>query len=160
MDDLGVEARYNTRVGRDIMLTDLLKSYDAVYLAAGCYISNPMTGPDNKIIPGVNLKGVEDGIKLLAKTNFGEPTYLGKRVVVLGGGFTAMDCCRTSIRFGAEKVYVLYRRSKEEMGSDEYEVNEAEMEQIEFHYLVSPLEVLSKDGIHARWLKVLHTKLA
>src|SRR6266568_3613595 len=154
MNDLGVEVHYNTRVGRDVKLTDLLKSYDAVFVAGGCYISNPMTGPDNKIIPGAHLKGVEDGIKLLSKTNFGEPAFIGKRVIVLGGGFTAMDCCRTSVRFGAEKVYVLYRRSKEEMGSDEYEVDEAMMEHVEFQYLVTQLEVLSKDGIHADGLKL------
>lgn len=159
MDDLGVEVNYNTRVGRDVMLTDLLKQYDAVYLGAGCYISNPLTGPDNKIIPGANLKGVEDGIKLLAKTNFGEPAFIGKRVIVLGGGFTAMDCCRTSVRFGADKVYVLYRRSKEEMGSDEYEVDEAMIEHVEFQYLVTQLEVLSNDGIHASGLRLIRNKL-
>ncbi len=159
MDDMGVETRYNTRVGRDVMLTDLLKQYDSVFLGAGCYISNPLTGPDNKVIPGANLKGVEDGIKLLAKTNFGEPAFIGKRVIVLGGGFTAMDCCRTSVRFGADKVYVLYRRSKEEMGSDEYEVDEAEFEHVEFQYLVTQLEVLSNDGIHASGLKLIRNKL-
>jgi NADPH-dependent glutamate synthase beta subunit-like oxidoreductase len=159
MHDLGVEVKYNTRVGRDIQVTDLLKQYDAVYLAAGCYVSNDLTGPDNKIIPGADLQGVEHGIAMLSRINFGEPTYLGKHVIVLGGGFTAMDCCRTSIRFGAEKVYVLYRRSKEEMGSDEYEVDEAEIEHVEFQYLVSPLEVLSEDGIHVSGLKVIRNKL-
>jgi len=159
MDDLGVEMHYNTRVGRDIMLTDLLKSYDAVYIGAGCYISNALTGPDNKIIPGADLHGVQHGISLLAKTNFGEPAFIGKHVIVLGGGFTAMDCCRTSIRFGADKVYVLYRRSKEEMGSDEYEVDEAMIEHVEFQYLVSPIEVLSDDGVHVSALKLIRNKL-
>ena len=58
---LGVEMHYNTRVGRDIQVTDLVKQYDAVYLSAGCYVSNALTGPDNKVIPGATLKGVEDG---------------------------------------------------------------------------------------------------
>ncbi len=159
MDDLGVEVRYNIRVGRDVQLTELLKSYDAVYLAAGCYVSNPLTGPDNKIIPGADLKGVEDGIRLLDKTNFGEPAFIGKRVIVLGGGFTAMDCCRTSIRFGAEKVYVLYRRSKEEMPSDEYEVDEATLEHVEFQYLLTQVEVFSNDGVHVSGLKLIRNKL-
>ncbi len=159
MRDLGVEVKYNTRVGRDIEVSDLLKQYDAVYLAAGCYISNDLTGPDNKIVPGADLKGVDHGIAMLAKTNFGEPTYVGKEVIVLGGGFTAMDCCRTSIRFGADKVYVIYRRSKEEMGSDEYEVDEAEFENVEFQYLISPVEVLSSDGIHVSGLRVIRNKL-
>lgn len=159
MADLGVEMQMNTRVGRDVMLTDLLKEYDAVYLAAGCYISNPLTGPNNKLVPGANLTEVQDGIKLLARTNYGEPAYIGKRVVVYGGGFTAMDCCRTSIRFGADKVYILYRRSKEEMGSDEYEVDEAMVEYVEFIYLVSIVEVLSNDGVHVSGVKLIRNKL-
>ena len=159
MDELGVEMHYNTRVGRDIQVTDLVKQYDAVYLSAGCYVSNALTGPDNKVIPGANLKGVEDGISLLAKTNFGEPAYIGKRVAVLGGGFTAMDCCRTSIRFGADKVYVLYRRSQEEMPSDEYEVDEAVIENVEFQYLVSPVAAISTDGVHVSHLKMVRNKL-
>ncbi|HLI89917.1 MAG TPA: FAD-dependent oxidoreductase [Ktedonobacteraceae bacterium] len=159
MADLGVEVKYNTRVGRDVKLTDLLKEYDAVYLAAGCYIPNPMTGPDGKIIPGADLKGVEDGIRLLEKTNYGEPAYIGKRVAVLGAGFTAMDCCRTSIRFGAEKVYVMYRRSQEEQPSDEYEVDEATLEHVEFQYLVTQVAVLSKDGVHASGVRFIRNKL-
>src|SRR5260370_2397565 len=70
-----------------------------------------------------------------------------------------MDCCRTSIRFGADKVYVLYRRSKEEMGSDEYEVDEAMLEHVEFQYLISPLAVLSDDGVHVSGIKLIRTKL-
>jgi NADPH-dependent glutamate synthase beta subunit-like oxidoreductase len=159
MADLGVEAHYNTRVGRDVEVTDLLNQYDAVYLAAGCYISNDLTGPDNKIIPGADLKGVDHGIAMLSRTNFGEPSFVGKHVIVLGGGFTAMDCCRTAIRFGAEKVYVIYRRSKEEMGSDEYEVDEAEFEHVEFLYLTSAVEALSEDGIHVSGLRVIRNKL-
>ncbi len=159
MDDMGVESHYNVRVGRDIQVADLLKQYDAVYLAAGCYIPNPLTGPDNKVVSGANLKGVEDGIRLLAKTNYGEPAFIGKTVAVYGSGFTGMDCCRTSRRFGAEKVYVLYRRSKEEMPADEYEVDEAMMENVEFQYLVSIVEVLTKDGVHVSGLKMIRNKL-
>jgi NADPH-dependent glutamate synthase beta subunit-like oxidoreductase len=159
MDDLGVEVRYNTRVGRDIQVRDLLKEYDAVYIAAGCYIPNPLTGPDNKVIPGANLKGVEDGIRLLEKTNYGQPAFIGKKVAILGSGFTAMDCCRTAIRFGAEKSYVLYRRTKEEAGSDEYEVDEAMFEKVEFTYLVTPVAVLSNDGIHVSGIRMIRNKL-
>ncbi|MBX5458911.1 MAG: FAD-dependent oxidoreductase [Thermogemmatispora sp.] len=159
MEDLGVEVVYNTRVGRDIQLTDLLKQYDAVFLAAGCYISNPITGPDGKVVPGADLVGVMNGIEFLAKTNYGEPVFVGKRVVVLGSGFTAMDCCRTAIRFGAEKVYVMYRRSKEEQPADEYEVDEAIRENVEFQYLVTQTEILSKDGVHVSGIKFVRNKL-
>lgn len=159
MDDMGVEVRYNTRVGRDVQLTDLLKEYDAVYIGAGCYIPNALTGPDNKVIPGADLKGVEDGIRLLEKTNYGQPAFLGKKVAILGSGFTAMDCCRTAIRFGAEKSYVLYRRTKEEAGSDEYEVDEAVFEHVEFTYLVTPVAVLSNDGVHVSGIRMIRNKL-
>jgi NADPH-dependent glutamate synthase beta subunit-like oxidoreductase len=159
MEDIGVEIQYNTRVGRDIQVSDLLKSYDAVYLAAGCYISNALTGPDNKVIKGADLEGVIDGIRLLEKTNYGEPVFIGKKVAVLGSGFTAMDCCRTAIRFGAEKVYIMYRRSKEEAGSDEYESDEAVFETVEFNYLVSQLEVTTEDGIHVNGMRFVHNKL-
>ena len=159
MDDLGVEVHYNTRVGRDVQLTDLLKEYDAVYIGAGCYIPNALTGPDNKVIPGADLKGVEDGIRLLEKTNYGQPAFIGKKVAILGSGFTAMDCCRTAIRFGAEKSYVLYRRTKEEAGSDEYEVDEAVFENVEFTYLVTPVAVLSNDGVHVSSMRCIRNKL-
>ncbi len=159
MADLGVDVRYDTRVGRDVLLTDLLKEYDAVYIAAGCYIPNALTGPDNKVIPGADLKGVEDGIRLLEKTNYGQPAFIGKKVAILGSGFTAMDCCRTAIRFGAEKSYVLYRRTKEEAGSDEYEVDEAMFENVEFTYLVTPVAVLSEDGVHASSMRFIRNKL-
>ncbi len=70
-----------------------------------------------------------------------------------------MDCCRTSIRFGADKVYVLYRRSQEEMPSDEYEVDEAVIENVEFQYLVSPVAAISSDGVHVSHLKMVRNKL-
>jgi len=105
------------------------------------------------------LEGVIDGIRLLEKTNYGEPAFIGKRVAVLGAGFTAMDCCRTAIRFGAEKVYVMYRRSKEEAGSDEYEVDEAMYENVEFQYLVTQTAISSNDGVHVSGMSFIRNKL-
>ena len=159
MEDIGVEVHYNVRVGRDVQLKDLLAQYSAVYIGAGCYIPNPLAGPDNKIIPGANLKGVVEGIRMLEKTNYGEPVFVGKRVAILGAGYTAIDCCRTSIRFGAEKVYVVYRRSKEEQPSDEYEVDEAVLEHVEFMYLSTQTAVLSEDGVHASGVRFVRNKL-
>ncbi|HET8908614.1 MAG TPA: FAD-dependent oxidoreductase [Ktedonobacterales bacterium] len=159
LDALGVEVKLNTAIGKDIQLTDLMNQFDATYIAAGCMLSNPLTDPYNKEVPGGELFGVVPGLPFLEKVNFGEPVYVGKRVAVLGGGFTAMDCCRSAMRFGAEKVYVLYRRSKEEMPSDEYEVDEAMLEHVEFIYLCSPVEVLSQDGEHVSGLKMVRNRL-
>ncbi|HKS70595.1 MAG TPA: FAD-dependent oxidoreductase [Ktedonobacterales bacterium] len=159
MEALGVEVVLNTRVGRDVQLTDLLDQYGAVYIGAGCMLSNPLTGPDGKEIPGAHLEGVIPGLPFLEKVNFGEPVFVGKRVAVLGGGFTAMDCCRSSVRMGAEKVYVVYRRSKEEMPSDEYEVDEATLEHIEFVYLATQVAVESQDGVHTSGIRFVRNRL-
>ncbi|MBA3826331.1 MAG: FAD-dependent oxidoreductase, partial [Ktedonobacterales bacterium] len=159
MEALGVDMRFNTTIGRDVQLTDLVNEYQAVFIAAGCQVPKAITGPDNKVIPGVDFKGVEQGLPFLEKVNFGEPVAIGKKVVVLGGGFTAMDCCRSAIRFGAEKVYVLYRRTKEEMPSDEYEVDEAMLEHVEFQYLVTQTEILSNDGEHVSGIRMVRNKL-
>ena len=85
------------QTGQAVIALWLFEALADVYLAAGCYISNELTGPDNKIIPGADYKGVQHGINLLAKTNYGEPAFIGKKVIVLGGGFTAMDCSRSSV---------------------------------------------------------------
>lgn len=159
LDALGVEMKLNTTVGKDVQLTDLLHDFDAVYIAAGCMLSNPLTDANNKDVKGAHLHGVVAGLPFLEKANFGEPVFVGKRVAVLGGGFTAMDCCRSSIRMGAEKVYVIYRRSKEEMPSDEYEVDEAMLEHVEFIYLASPVEVVSNDDVHTSGLKLVRNRL-
>src|SRR5579883_3094128 len=159
LDALGIEVKLNTRVGEDVQLTDLLKEYDAVYIGAGCMLSNPLTDPYNKVVPGADLEGVMAGLPFLEKVNFGEPVFIGKKVIVLGAGFTAMDCCRSAIRFGAEKVYVLYRRSKEEMPSDEYEVDEAMLEHVEFIYLAQNVGMESDDGVHVSRIKMIRNRL-
>ena len=159
MEALGVEVVLNTMVGREVQLTDLLDQYGAVYIGAGCMLSNPLTGPDGKEIPGAHLEGVIPGLPFLEKVNFGEPVFVGKRVAVLGGGFTAMDCCRSAVRMGADKVYVVYRRSKEEMPSDEYEVDEATLEHIEFIYLATQVAVESQDGVHTSGIRFVRNRL-
>ena len=159
LDALGVEMKLNTTIGKDIQLSELMESYGAVYLGAGCMLSNPLTDFNNKEVPGSTFEGVLPGLPFLEKVNFGEPVFVGKRVAVLGGGFTAMDCCRSAVRMGADKVYVLYRRSKEEMPSDEYEVEEAMLEHVEFIYLCSPSEVLSNDGVHVSGIKMIRNRL-
>src|SRR5262249_57937457 len=122
-------------------------------------VRNGRTGPNNKERAGAPVHGMLPGLPFLGRGNFGEPVFVGKRVAVLGGGFTAMDCCRSAIRFGAEKVYVVYRRSKEEMPSDEYEVDEATLEHVEFIYLASNTEVLSDDGVHVSGAKFIRNRL-
>ncbi|HTY21206.1 MAG TPA: FAD-dependent oxidoreductase, partial [Geobacteraceae bacterium] len=112
---LGVKIVYNTRIGRDISLEELKKIFDAVFLAPGAHRSKPMgVEGEDRGYRGF-LKG---GIDFLREAYMGLPTGLGKKVVVVGGGNTAIDCVRVALREGAEESTLLYRRSRKEMPAD------------------------------------------
>ncbi|WP_087037278.1 NAD(P)-binding protein [Thermococcus litoralis] len=130
----GIEVKTNTVLGKDITLEELRKEYDAVFLAVGAWKGRKMG------IEGEELEGVMQGIEFLRKVNMGEEVKLGKRVMVVGGGNTAMDVARTALRLGA-KVTVVYRRSKEEMPANPREVEEAEEEGVEFIFLANPVKI-------------------
>ncbi|GAB6136192.1 FAD-dependent oxidoreductase [Thermococcus prieurii] len=134
----GIEVRTNTALGRDVSLEELREKYDAVFLAVGAWKSRKMG------IPGEDLEGVMHGIEFLRKVNTGEEVKLGERVIVVGGGNTAMDVARTALRLGA-KVTVVYRRSKAEMPANEREVEEAIEEGVEFLFLANPVRIIG-DG--------------
>ena len=138
---LGVEIKLNTKIGQDILLTDLMKQFNAVYLAAGCQL------PATLGIPGEDLKGFEYGLPWLKKINYHHPeeAAMGSRVLVIGMGFTAMDCCRSARRLGAKRVDVVYRRTQLEAPVEEYEIEEAELEGLHFTYLASPVEILGRE---------------
>lgn len=121
--DLGVQVRYNQKLGENLKLEDLTKNYDRVFLAFGANVSSKMG------IEGENLKGVYGGNELLEFGN--HPDYTGKTVLVNGGGNVAMDTARTIKRMGARKVVIVYRRSRNEMPAEEKEVNDAIEEGIE-----------------------------
>ena len=134
--DLGVEVRCNTTVGADVSFADLCRDYDAVVIAVGAKHSKGLG------IPGEDAEGVLGGVEFLRRVSLGERPELGRQVVVIGGGFTALDCSRTSVRVGVDSVVnVLYRRTRDEMPVTEEELEEAREEGIEFQYLVTPLAV-------------------
>ncbi len=135
---LGVETRTNCRVGKDVKWEEL-KTYDAVFVAAGAWRSLPLR------VPGEQSAGVMSGVTFLKKVNSGEKVDLGERVAVIGGGNTAMDAARSALRLGA-KPLIIYRRTKEEMPAWEEEISEAEEEKIEFIFLTSPVNILSENG--------------
>ena len=143
---MGIEFKLNIEVGRDVQLDDLLKDYDAVFLGVGTYQSM-RGGLENE-----DASGVFDALPfLIANTKqimgFGETAdepYVsmeGKRVVVLGGGDTAMDCVRTSIRQNAAHVICAYRRDEENMPGSKREVKNAREEGVEFQFNVQPLGI-------------------
>jgi ferredoxin len=95
----------------------------------------------------------------MERVNLGPLPRVGRRVAVIGGGFTAMDCSRSSLRMGAEKVFVVYRRSRNEMLIYDEEAREAEHEGIDFQFLVQPIEVVSNDGKTVSGLKCVKNRL-
>lgn len=150
---LGVRIHTSTPIGRDFNLESLRKQYDAVYIAAGAHKAEKLG------IPGEDLKGVLHGVTFMQRVNLGESVEMGHRVAVVGGGNTAMDCARSSLRLGAKEVFILYRRTREEMPVDERELEQVEEEGIKVHYLTSPIQALSQDGMRVSGLRCIRNRL-
>jgi NADPH-dependent glutamate synthase beta subunit-like oxidoreductase/ferredoxin len=140
VERLGVTFRFNTRIGRDITFEQLQAEHDAIAVCAGAM--NPV-GLD---VPGSELAGIQYGVEFMKKANLGEELEVGQDVVVIGGGYTAMDCSRTSLRHGAGRVTIAYRRTRSELVVDEEELGETEREGVRMEFLASPIEVLGEDG--------------
>jgi NADPH-dependent glutamate synthase beta subunit-like oxidoreductase/ferredoxin len=140
VERLGVRFHYNTNVGVDIAFDDLRRDFDAVAITAGAMNAVALD------VPGADLEGVQYGVDFMKKANLGEPIEVGTDVVVIGGGYTAMDCSRTSLRHGAENVAIVYRRTRSELVVDEEELGETEREGVRMEFLASPIEVLGEDG--------------
>ena len=132
---LGVEIKYNTKVGEDITVEQLWdEGYKAVFIANGLHESANM-GCENE---DAGYKGFMPGVEFLRKVNLGEKVDLGDKVAVIGGGNVAMDCARSAVRLGVKEVHLIYRRSRTEMPANKAEVDAAEEEGIIFHLLSNP----------------------
>ena len=130
---LGVELRTGRSWGKDFHLADLRgQGFSAIIVAVGAWSGMPMG------VEGENRPGVWSGIAMLEKANKGECPELGRRVVVVGGGNTAMDCARTALRLGAGEVSVVYRRGLEEMPANPEDIEEAREEGVKFYFLTAP----------------------
>ena len=135
---LGVELQVNARLGVDYQIEDLFEQgFDVVFLALGAFNSNDMG------VPGEDAEGVITAVDFLGELELNGDVHVGKKVTVIGGGFTAMDACRTSIRKGATEVTCLYRRSRKEMPAHHTEVDEAEEEGVKLELLVAPVRVVT-----------------
>ncbi|MDD9892611.1 MAG: FAD-dependent oxidoreductase [Gammaproteobacteria bacterium] len=162
MEGMGVEFRLNTEIGKDIGFQELLDEYDAVFLGMGTY--KYMKGG----FPGEDMDGVFEAlpflisnIKRVMEIEKPEDEFIdmaGERVVVLGGGDTAMDCNRTSIRQGAASVTCVYRRDEENMPGSKREVANAKEEGVEFAFNRQPVEIVGENG-KVTGLKVVETRL-
>ncbi|MCD8365859.1 MAG: FAD-dependent oxidoreductase [Clostridiales bacterium] len=132
---MGVEIRTSTRVGEDISFASIRKNYDAVCIGIGAWKSTGVR------CEGEDTPGVIGGIDFLGRIERDETFAMGKKVAIVGGGNTAMDACRSAVRLGAEKVYNVYRRTKDEMPADRVEIEEAEEEGVIFKNLTNPLKI-------------------
>ena len=137
---LGVEIQAGVEVGKHVSLDELKKKSDAIFIAVGAHQGMALR------VPGEELSGVIEGIEFLRRVNLGEKIEVGKKVAVIGGGNTAIDCARTSKRLGAEEVTILYRRTRAEMPASEEEISAAEAEGIKIEFLVAPARFLG-DGV-------------
>jgi len=160
---MGVEFKLNTEVGKDITFEQLLKEYDAVFMGMGTYTY--MKGG----FPGEDLPGVYDALPFLVSNinrlmgfEKQESDFIsmeGKKVVVLGGGDTAMDCVRTSIRQQADTVSCVYRRDELNMPGSRREVKNAKEEGVQFLFNQQPIEVIAGDDGKVAGIKVIETSL-
>lgn len=170
----GVKIICNTSVGKDIRLQQLLEENDAVVMACGTLRPNLLN------IPGKDLKGIYHGLPFLLEANEFHRAVVGEHVVVIGGGFTAMDCARTAARLGAqtvelelettkegqaavmqlkgESVKVLYRRSQSEMLITPGELEELTHEGIPMHFMVAPVSYVGEKG-RVKGMKFVRTEL-
>jgi NADPH-dependent glutamate synthase beta subunit-like oxidoreductase len=138
LKEMGVEFKTGVEIGKDVTIPELRKQgYEAFYLGIG---ASKGTSVGCK---GDDLEGVYTGIDFLREVNTGAKPAVGKKVAVIGGGNVAIDVARTAVRLGAEKVYVIYRRSEEEMPAAADEVEEARAEGVEFKFLLSPAEIVA-----------------
>jgi len=140
VERLGVTFRFDTTVGIDVPFEELQRDYDAIAITAGAM------NPVYLDVPGADLDGVKYGIDFMKLANLGQELTVGTNVVVIGGGYTAMDCSRTSLRYGAENVTIAYRRTRSELVVDEEELGETEREGVRLEFLVSPMELIGEDG--------------
>ncbi len=139
--ELGVEARTGVRMGKDFTLADLRQEgFEAIFLGLGAW------GSRNLRVEGEDLEGVLPGTRMLIERGLNQETPVGERVVIIGGGNTAIDCARTCWRLGAKEVTVLYRRSRAEMPANDIEVEEAEHEGVKFHFLAAPTRLIGEGG--------------
>ncbi|QTF92313.1 FAD-dependent oxidoreductase [Halomonas sp. BM-2019] len=160
-EEMGVEFRLNVEIGRDLTMDQLLEEHDAVFMGMGTY--KYMEGG----FPGENLPGVHKALDyLIANVNHclgfeknpGDYiSFKGQRVVVLGGGDTAMDCNRTAIRQGATEVTCAYRRDEENMPGSRREVANAREEGVEFLFNRQPVAVVGEGKVEG--VKVVRTRL-
>ena len=148
--DLGVEVKTGVRIGSDIQADEILSQYDALLISTGCYRAVSLK------IPGENLEGVHSGLEFMMKVCSGERPDLGKKVLVIGAGFTAFDCARTALRLGAEDVRICLRRTEKDLRVTGDEIKETKKEGIKIESLLLSREITGTGRVEG--VKFLRTR--
>ena len=161
--DMGIEFRLNIEIGKDILFDDLLSEYDAVFLGMGTYTSM-QGGFKNEAAPGLFealplLVANTNRVMGLEKSPADFIDMQGKKVVVLGGGDTTMDCVRTSIRQNAASVTCAYRRDEASMPGSRREVVNAKEEGVEFQFNLMPLDIAVDDAGNTIGVRMVKTEM-
>jgi NADH-quinone oxidoreductase subunit F len=139
--DLGVDIKYNTRLGKDITVEKLFSDgYSAILMATGAHMGQKLR------IDGEETDGVVDGVTFLKSVNLKETATVKGKVVVIGGGNVAIDAARSALRLGASDVTILYRREQSDMPAYKEEVDEAEKEGIKIYTLVVPNKIVTENN--------------
>ncbi len=162
LEEAGVRFVTNTRIGEALSMDDLRRQYDAVFLGTGAGIEATMK------IPGENLQNVYRSTDFLIRANLPlealplerrNRPYVGKRVAIIGGGDTAVDCARTSVRLGAEEVRIVYRRTEAEMPGNPVERGICLEEGVKIDYLAAPVEFLGDEQGRVTAMKAIRMEL-
>jgi len=153
--DLGVKIHYNKNLGGNLSYAEIRDSFDATVLTIGSQKGTAVG------CPGDDAENVFAGITFLKNMEMTgqRPDFSGKTVVVVGGGNTAMDCCRTAIRGKAEKVYVVYRRTEKEMPANPIEIHESKLEGVEYLFLTNPVEIIKDENNTLQKVKLIRMAL-
>ena len=137
----GINIIYNTKIGTDVTFNELKSKYNAVYIATGTQLSRKIG------IEGEEKTGVYHGLDFLRDINLKKNVEVQGVVAVIGGGSTAIDAARSALRLGAQKVHILYRRTKEEMPADKREIEDAIEEGVILHELVAPVRFIGNGAV-------------
>lgn len=140
IEKLGVKMINGVKLGKDFTIASLKAQNDAVIVAVGAWKSSSMR------TPGEELDGIYGGIDFLRAVALKQEINIGDKVVICGGGNTAMDACRTAVRLGAKEVYCVYRRTRNEMPAEDIEITQAEEEGVQFKFLTNPISFNGEDG--------------
>ena len=150
---LGVEIKTNTKIGKDITISELKEAYDAIFIAVGAHKGRKLG------IHGENqYAGFIDSVDFLRDANLGKREKPGDKIVVIGGGNSAIDSARVALRLGSSEVNIAYRRTRDEMPAAKEEIDAAEEEGIKIHYLVAPTRVVGSDN-RVAGLECIRTQL-